>query len=224
MQRRRFLSGSAVVAGVGLGMGLGPAALACRLFPAGAADRYVARRAGEQIGWQAFSFRREPGQFVVEVNMEIDFASLQSGGLPYRHESREVWKAGWLQAMQSRTRTGAGVQVVNAQRQDGSLLVDGSDVRPYRLSTYIVPSNLWHRDSRLVDAFIDVENGKLRFAQPRFVAKEPLQQGDGVVQTHRYSIRGQLNREAWYDADCALVRWDLPLADGDWISFRREAV
>jgi len=31
-----------------------------------------------------------------------------------------------------------------------------------------------------------------------------------------------LNRESWYDADCVLVRWDLPLSAGDWISFRRE--
>lgn len=215
MQRRRFLTGSAALAG----MGLGPAASACRLFPADVADRYVAWHGSKPVGWQAIGFERESGQFVVDVKMEMEFESPAFGPVSYRHACREVWKTGWLQALASRTHIGARVLVVDAERRAGSLVVDGSDVRPYRLSSYIVPSNLWHRDSRLVDAFIDVENGEIRRVQPRFVGKEIL--GEGVQASH-YSIRGQLDREAWYDADCVLVRWDLPLSDGGWISFRRE--
>lgn len=215
MHRRRFLTGSAALAGAGLG----PVASACRLFPADVADHYVAWQGNKPIGWQAIGFERESGQFVVGVKMEMEFESPEFGPVSYRHECREVWKTGWLQALASRTHIGARVLVVDAERRAGSLVVDGSDVRPYRLSSYIVPSNLWHRDSRLVDAFIDVENGEIRRVQPRFVGKEIL--GEGVQASH-YSIRGQLDREAWYDADCVLVRWDLPLSDGGWISFRRE--
>lgn len=218
MQRRWFLTGSAALAGIGLG----PAASACRLFPADVVDRYVAWQGDRKVGWQAFTFEREPGQFVVDVKMEMDFQSPELGAFSYRHESREVWKTGWLQALESRTRIDAREQVVHAERQSGSLMVNGSDVRPYRLSTYIVPSSLWHRDSRLVDTFIDVENGNIRFVRPRFAGKETLAQGGGVVEANRYSIRGQLHREAWYDADCVLVRWDLPLTGGGWINFKRE--
>lgn len=218
MRRRRFLSGVAALPGIGLG----PAASACRLFPADVADRYVAWHNDKKIGWQAIAFQRAPGQFVVTIEMEMEFASLAIGPFSYRHESREVWTTGWLQALESRTRIDKRVLVVNAERRAGSLLVDGSDVRPYRLSTYVVPSNLWHRDSRLVDALIDVENGNILRVQPRFVGKENLVQGGISVEASRYSIRGQLDREAWYDADCVLLRWDLPLTGGGWINFKRE--
>jgi hypothetical protein len=218
MQRRRFLSGSAALTG----MGLGRDAWACRLFPADVRDRYVAWQGDKKVGWQTFSFQRESGQFVADIKMEVDFITAESGAVSYRHVSREVWKTGWLQALESRTRIGTREQVVHAQRRDGSLVVGGSDVRPYRLSTYIVPSSLWHRDSRLVDALIDVENGMIRLVQPSFVGNEALAQGGGVVEASRYSIRGQLAREAWYDADCVLVRWDLPLSAGGWVSFRRQ--
>jgi hypothetical protein len=90
------------------------------------------------------------------------------------------------------------------------------------VSTYLVPSSLWHRDSRLADAFLDVEKGDVLFVRPRYAGREILQQGGGVVEAHRYTLRGQLNREIWYDADCVLVRWDLPVTGGGWLNFRRE--
>ena len=219
MRRRRFLGASAALAGAGLT----PAALACRLFSADAPDRYVAWQGEQAIGRQEFVYTREPGHFVVEANLGMRFVSPGLGPVDYHHESSEIWQTGWLHALNSRTRIDAREQVVQAERQGGALMVQGSDVRAYRLSTYIVPSNLWHRDSRLVDAFIDVEDGTIRRVQPRFLGKESLRQGGALVQASHYTIRGQLTREAWYDADCALVRWDLPLAGGGWISFRRES-
>jgi len=220
MGRRRFLIGSAALA-VG---GLVPAsAMARRLFPAGVTDRYQAWQGERMIGRQQFSFRREPGRFVVDVQMEMRFELSAKGIVNYSHECREVWETGWLHGLDSRTRIGGRIQEVHAERNDGgALMVDGSDVRPFQLSTYVVPSNLWHRDSRLVDTLFDVENGNIRLVHPRYVGKEILRQSGAVVETDRYTIRGQINREAWYDSDCVLVRWDLPLEEGGWINFRRE--
>jgi hypothetical protein len=219
MKRRRYLSGSAAVAGIGLA----PApSMARRLFPADVTDRYVAWQDERAVGQQEISFKRERGQFVVHVKMGTRFAAPGVTDASYAHESREVWQTGWLHGLTSRTHVDGRVQTVEAERQSGSLMVNGSEVMPFQVSTYLVPSSLWHRDSRLVDAFLDVEKGGVLFVRPRYVGKEVLRQGGRELQAHRYSIRGQLNRESWYDADCVLVRWDLPLAGGDWISFRRE--
>jgi len=219
MRRRRFLIGSvALTAGA-----LAPApAMARRLFPADVTDRYLAWQGQSVIGRQQFSFRRESGRFVVDGQMDMRFESPAKGVISYSHESREVWDTGWLHRLNSRTRINGRIQEVRAERDGGSLMVEGSDVRSFQISTYLVPSNLWHRDSRLVDAFIDVENGSIRLVRPRFVGKETLRQSGTLVAADRYAIRGQIDREAWYDADCVLVRWDLPLEDGGWINFRRE--
>jgi len=219
MGRRRFLIGSAALAAGAL---VSTPAAARRLFPAGVTDRYVAWQGKRMIGRQQFSFRREPGRFLVDAQVDMRFESSAKGVIGYSHESREVWETGWLQRLDSRTRIDQRLQEVRAERNGGSLMVDGSDVGPFQISTYLVPSNLWHRDSRLVNAFIDVENGSIRLVRPRYVGKQTLQQSGGTVEAQHYSIRGQLNREAWYDADCVLVRWDLPLEDGGWINFRLE--
>ncbi len=219
MRRKRFLICSAALAAGGL---VPASAMARRLFPADVTDRYEAWQGERMIGRQQFSFRRESGRFVVDVQMDMRFELSGEGVISYSHECREIWETGWLHGLDSRTRIDGRIQEVHAERNLGSLLVAGSDVGQFQVSTYLVPSNLWHRDSRLVDAFIDVENGSIRLVRPRYVGKETLQQSGGTVEAHRYSIRGQLDREAWYDADCVLVRWDLPLAGGGWINFRRE--
>lgn len=219
MRRRRFLTCSAALVGAALAP---DAALPRRLFPADVTDRYVAWQGERSVGRQEIAFTREPGRFLVEAAMEMRFVVPGTGETSYEHESRETWETGWLHALDSRTRIDGRVREVHAERRGASLLVEGSDVRPFQVSTYVVPSNLWHRDSRLVDAFIDVESGDIRFVRPRYIGKEHFQQDGGVVEAHRYRLRGQIDREAWYDADCVLVRWDLPLSDGSWISFRRE--
>jgi hypothetical protein len=219
MRRRRLLTGAAALAGIGLAPRV---SMARRLFPAHVTDRYVAWHGKRVVGRQEISFERVPGKFVVRVNTGMRFSAPGVGNVNYAHESREVWQAGWLHGLTARTRTDGRVQTVQAQRRNGALMVDGSEVRPFQVSTYLVPTSLWHRDSRLVDAFLDVEKGGVLFVRPRYAGKEILQQGGAEVEAHRYTIRGQLNRETWYDADCVLVRWDFPVAGGGWLSFRRE--
>ena len=216
MQRRRFLTSALALGGAGLGP---PPALARRLFPAGVTDRYVARQGDREVGRQEFSFRRGPDGFTVESSIEMRFVSHTFGETAYAHNSRETWDTGWLQALESETRIGDRHQTVRAEREAGSLRISGSDVRPFQLSAYVIPSNLWHRDSRLVRTFIDVESGNVISVQARYAGRESLDQGGAALEAHRYTIRGQMDREAWYDADCVLVRWDLPLAGGGWINF-----
>ena len=219
MRRRRFLTRTPAL----LGVSLVPAtAVARRLFPADVTDSYVAWQGGRAVGRQEIAFTREPGRFLVDGKVEMRFVAPGAGEVSYQHESREAWETGWLHSLDSRTLINDRVQEVHAERRGFALMVEGSDVRPFQVTTYVVPSNLWHRDSRLVDAFIDVESGSIRFVRPRYAGKETLKQGGSVVEAHRYKMRGQMDRDAWYDADCVLVRWDLPVAGGEWISFRRE--
>lgn len=220
MRRRRFLTCSAALFAAGHAPG---AVQARRLFPDDTTDRYAAWQGEHEVGWHEFSFTREPGRFLVDAKLEIRFSVPGGEDIGHEHESREVWETGWLQFLESQTRIDGRVRRVHAERRGGALTIEGSEVlRPYRMSSYVVPSNLWHRDSRLTDAFIDVENGNILFVRPQYVGKETLRQGGNVVEAQHYTLRGQINREAWYDADCVLVRWDLPLEGGTWINFRRE--
>ena len=221
MQRRRFLTCAAALGGCAAAP---RSSMARRLFPADVTDRYLAFQGDRVIGSQRFSFLRQQGRFVVQARLEMTFNLPGKGGIPYAHESEEIWKTGWLHGLESETRIEDRVRRVHAERDEGVLTVNATDELTVQLSSYVVPSNLWHRDARLVDAYIDVESGRLLFVRPRFVGKETFEQGGETIEASHFRIRGQIQREAWYDEDCVLVRWDLPLMDGSWIRFERQAI
>lgn len=220
MRRRRLLTSSAALAG---GLVASPAATACRLFPADVTERYLAFQGEEIIGWQRFDFRRESGRFVVESRIEMTYRSL--GGVPvdYSLETEEVWRTGWLHELRSRIRIGGRTRWVTARRSDGAMVVETGGGRRLEFGSYVVPSNLWHRDTRLVDVLLDVEVGRLRYVKARRVADDVLEQDGQRIEASRYAIRGQIDRDAWYDANCALVRWALPLDGGARIEFEQQA-
>ena len=43
--------------------------------------------------------------------------------------------------------------------------------------------------------------------------------GDRLISARRYAIRGEINRDVWYDADCRLVRIGASARDGSPLIF-----
>ena len=52
---------------------------------------------------------------------------------------------------------------------------------------------------------------------------EVLDLGGQPVRAERFSIRGELERDAWFGEDCILVRSATPMADGSWLNFDLQA-
>ena len=195
--------------------------LACRMFPAGVSDNYVGYRDGVPVARQSFEFRREDGRFVVEARIDMRYQSAR-GEREYSHRSREVWKTGLLHEFDSETRLNGKVRRVRARRVLEGLEVHSLGQAPVIIAAYLVPSNLWHRDTRLVQALLDVEDGAMRSVRPTLMSAEELELGGERLHVNRYAIDGQIRRVAWYTPDCTLVRWLWPVEDGSAIIFERD--
>ncbi len=203
MRRRSFIRrAGAALAGALLP---GAAAGACRVFPADGEVEFTALRHGEVVGWHRIRFLREPGRLRVRTDVEIEFAPRGVSVFRFVHHAEEIWVAGWLQALVADTDDDGRRYRLRAERRQGIFqgTINGS---AFTVSGYIVPSSLWHRDTPASEALFDTVDGRVKIVRARLLGREAVAVRGRPVQAKRYALRGELQRDLWYDSACTLVR------------------
>lgn len=218
LNRRETIGGlSALAAGV-----LVPGAvMACRLFPRDSVDRYTAYQAGAEVGAQSFEFSRSIGRFLVRSQLDLSYRTGDGKTLSFSHRAQEVWHRGWLNAFNATTRHGSRQIDVEAESvEHGILSVRSSETDiTLQVSGYVVPTNLWHRDSRLVNRLIDLVHGRVRLVKVFYAGKDVLPSAGGATVATHYRVRGEFSRDAWYSERCQLIRIRMPIQDAAPVNF-----
>lgn len=210
--------------GFGTALGLGallPApAMACRLFPRSSTDRYGAYQDETQVGSQWFEFSRSSGQIVVTSELDIRYRDHAGATVSLFHRAREAWHRGWLNAFSAKTRySDREIRIEAYSLEQGILSVESSDSDvTLQVSGYVVPSSLWHRDSRLVNRLIDLVDGRVKLVQVYYAGKDLLPHDGGAIVATHYRVRGEINRDAWYSNNCQLLRTLMPLQNAKPVS------
>jgi hypothetical protein len=221
LQRRHALK---LLGGTAAGFGLGfaaPAAAACDLFPQHKGWRFLVLRHGNVIGEHVFTFSRRHGDFVVEVAIDIAVDLLGITVFRFTHRAEEVWRKGWLHALTSATDDDGRLWRVRAERRDGALRGSVNDVG-FDVSGFLVPASLWHRDTTMSQALLDTIDGRVKVVQAKALGEERVEADGSTVAAKHYSLSGQIEREVWYDADCAIARVTFPARDGSLITLERQ--
>lgn len=222
MQRRQALR---LLGGTAAGLTLTPAALvapagACELFPQDKGWRFLVLRHGNVIGEHLFTFSRRDGDFVVEVAIDIAVDLLGITVFRFTHRAEEVWRKGWLQALTSATDDDGRLWRVRAERRDGALRGQVNDVG-FDVSGFVVPASLWHRDTTKSQALLDTIDARVKVVRAKALGEERVEADGSTVEAKHYSLTGQIEREVWYDADCAIARVTFPARDGSLITLER---
>jgi hypothetical protein len=221
MHRRhalKLLSGTA--AGLGLGYAV-PAAAACQLFPQTAGWRFLVLRHGNVIGEHVFRFSRRDGDFVVEVAIDIAVDLLGVTLFRFTHRAEEVWREGWLHALVSATDDDGTLWRLQAERRDGALRGHVNDVA-FDVSGFIVPASLWHRDTTLSRALFDTIDGRMKLIDSKVLGEEAVGVAGAETAARHFRLTGQLERDVWYDSDCAIAQVTFPARDGSLITLERQ--
>ena len=220
MQRRRLLqlTGAALV-GVLLP---GAAAQACRVFPPDGETDFMALSHGTVVGRHRIRFSHAGGRFVVRSDVEIETGPPGAPRFRFVHHAEEVWVDGWLHGVVSDTEDDGRRYRLRAERRDG--IFQGSvNGLAFTVSGYIIPSSLWHRDTPASEALFDTVDGMVKVVRPRLVGRERVPVGGKPVggkpvEAKHYALRGRIERDLWYDADCNLVRVAWRARDGSEIA------
>jgi hypothetical protein len=196
-------------------------ARACELFPKVAGWRFLVLRHGNVIGEHVFTFSRRDGDFVVEVAIDIAVSLLGVTLFRFIHRSEEVWHDGWLQSLVSATDDDGTLWRLQSERRDGALRGKVNDV-DFNVSGFIIPASLWHRDTPLTQVLFGTIDGRTKVIDSQALGQEPVPVAGAEVPARHFRLTGQLERDVWYDADCAIARVTFPTRDGSLITLERQ--
>lgn len=220
MDRRHALT---LLAGAAASLVAAPSARSagCTFFPQGGGWRFLVLRHGNVIGEHRFRFSRRSGDFVVEVAIDIAVELLGMTLFRFTHRAEEVWRDGWLHALTSATDDDGTLWRVESERRDGALRGRVNDIA-FDVSGYVIPGSLWHRDTTRSQALLDTIDGRMKVIDSRALGEETVPADGGETAARHFRLSGQLERDVWYDADCAIARVSFPARDGSEITLERQ--
>ncbi len=152
-------------------------------------------RKGAPIGTHVVHVRHVGDRTVVDtdIKMRVNF-----GPVPvfhYRHESREVWREGRVQSIDSRTNNNGRKSRLAVRQVADGLQVDGTGYRGM-VPPDAIPSSYWNRSIVSADTLLNTQNGELIDISTTALGRTV---SPGGAYAEHFRITGTVALDLWYD-------------------------
>ncbi|NWG71418.1 MAG: hypothetical protein HXY23_07405 [Parvularculaceae bacterium] len=152
-------------------------------------------RKGEPIGTHVVEVRQEGPQTVVDTNIKM---RVKFGPVPlfaYDHESREVWRNGSLETIDSETNNNGRKSFLKVRRNGDTLEVDGSAYQgPAPLDA--IPSSYWNRSIIEARKLLNTQNGEVIDIS---TTRLGFTEAPGGEPAEHFRLVGSVALDLWYD-------------------------
>ena len=167
---------------------------------------------GKEVGVWHVKFRQVGANLKVSVRTKIHLSTLGFEYYNYKQESHETWKGDQLIGLTSfivEDTTISKNEYRMILREKDGLLRGELDEQPIEASVDQVLSSLWDDRILLADHVMHTANGQKLAITVADAGVEVLDVLGQAVPTRHYQIRGQFNRDVWFDGNYILrrVRW-----------------
>ena len=157
------------------------------------------------LGRHRLTFTQAGEDLVVEVDSEIAVEFLLFTAFRYTAKRREVWRDGRLIAYESETNDDGTAIRVRAEMRDEGLAIEGPEGMRWA-APGIFPTHPWNRAIVEAEVLMDTTNGDLLDVTITEAGKETITIEGREVETTKYQVSGDYEREVWYDRHGAWVR------------------
>lgn len=188
-----------------LGPVMGPIPGTPGVPPSGALN-FTVRKAGADIGEYAVRFAERDGALVVDIeaNIRVRFALVTV--YRYTQRTREIWRDGALQSLDSDVDDNGTTYKISATLRDGRLIVDGH-AETLALAPGTLPLSYWNYRLMRESRAFDLQWGSLADIEVVARGAEARAVGGAVVPARRYNMkgfeikRGERQEKPWLDVD-----------------------
>lgn len=162
-------------------------------------------RNGDKIGYHRFSFNQTNSDLNVNVktNITVDIAFITV--FRYEHERSEKWKDNSLISFAAKTHDDGTDKSLNVTKK-GSLLEFKSHSKKWTSSPSDLPVTFWNIDILKKNTLFSVKDGKNYSVSVKNAGSQKLNLNGNSIDTTLYEMRGELNRDLWYDTNNQLVK------------------
>jgi hypothetical protein len=189
--------------------------------PSGGALSFHLIRHDNNIGTHTIRFDQQGDTLTVHVDVDV---LVKFGPIPlvrYAHHTVEVWQADRIASLESTTDKNGTKLYMQAHRTDAGLSVVGTAAKTYIAPEDALPTTYWNR--RLLSSpMIGTQDGMLVHPVVRDLGTDPVPiAAGGRIPATRYSLRGDLDLDLWYDQTRTWAGMEFSVADGSVIHYER---
>ena len=177
-------------------------------------------RKKSRVGEQRMSFRRDGDRLLVTAHFHLAVKVLFIEAYSFDYEASEIWRDGKLIGL-SATVDDDGKGANTTARVDGDLFRIEGPSGAILTSSWVFPSNHWHRGQVSAKTIINTLTGKL--AQINVLSRgiDRIDTGGGPVDAEHFEYTGDLHdTEVWYDREGRWVKMTFKAGDGSRIEYR----
>jgi hypothetical protein len=189
--------------------------------PPGGRLAFALIRHEDNIGTHTIAFDQQGDTLTIRIDVEV---LVKFGPIPlvrYTHRNVEVWRDNRLDQLQATTDKNGTRLFVSAHRTDAGLSVVGSAATAYIAPEDALPTTYWNK-RLLVSPMIGTQDGMLVHPAVRDLGADPVQvAAGGRIPATRYSVRGDINLDLWYDQDATWAGMEFSVADGSIVHYER---
>ncbi|MEM7654007.1 MAG: DUF6134 family protein [Pseudomonadota bacterium] len=160
-------------------------------------------REGSPLGTHATTIVKNGETVEVTVNIEFQVDLAFFTLYRYSHESKEVWRDGKLQTLNSTTDDDGTPFAVTAVR-DGDIIRVTGEEGTIEIPGDTLPTSYWNPAFIQQSTVLDSQRGKLIEIDVTAIEQETIDTPTGRVDACRYRLTGDLKFDIWYDD---LGRW-----------------
>lgn len=155
-------------------------------------------RKGSVIGQHVLTFTPSSDNLTVDIAVDIRVGVGPIALFRYTHRATERWETGRIVSIESRTDDdGTRLRMVG-RREENGLVVEGSKAPRFTAPPHTLPGTHWNR-AMLDGHIVNTENGKLMLPTVTAIGLQKAAFPGGSVEAHAYRLRGDVNRDTWYD-------------------------
>lgn len=198
-----------------IALACGMAASQAQTIPANGILEFDVLRDGSSIGSHVLRFDQQGGALTVDIRTDIavKLPLVDIALYRFEHQGREIWQDGKLVALTSTTNDDGKPHHLSVAAGGGGLMVDG-DAGAHASDLAIIPASLWNPAITIQDHILNTLDGRDMAVTVTDLGDEAVETGHGQVTARHYRIRGDLDRDIWYDARQVLTQVRFKASDG----------
>jgi hypothetical protein len=174
---------------------------------------YTISREGAPIGQQRMEFVSDGAKLRVLSRIDLEVTLLGMKIFGFNQQVEEVHDGDKLMSLTSEADDDGTDRKVNLTLQ-GDLLKGNYNGNDRAVDPKLITSLFWRTPALGEIQLIDTLRGKVRDVSVKDLGPETLTLPVGRVETRHYQLRGEWERELWYDANGILVAGTRPGPDG----------